>query len=146
MSLAVVRTVAELRTAVSAWRAQGQSVGMVPTMGALHDGHLSLIAEARARADRVLATVFVNPAQFAQGEDFEAYPRGEARDAALLAEAGCDLLYAPRVTEISAQSPGETSLGPDSVAAIRPSANEHPLASASAAPATAGDRLMPALQ
>ena len=64
-------------------------------MGALHEGHLSLVASARTRADRVVASLFVNPTQFAPGEDFEAYPRDEAGDAALLATAGCDLLYAP---------------------------------------------------
>jgi pantoate--beta-alanine ligase len=94
-ALPIVRTVADLRARLDAWRAAGQSIGMVPTMGALHEGHLSLIAHARARADRTIASLFVNPTQFAPGEDFEAYPRDEARDAALLAGAGCDLLYAP---------------------------------------------------
>jgi pantoate--beta-alanine ligase len=89
--------VADLRARLDAWRAAGQTIGMVPTMGALHEGHLSLIAHARARADRTIASLFVNPTQFAPGEDFEAYPRDEARDAALLADAGCDLLYAPSV-------------------------------------------------
>jgi pantoate--beta-alanine ligase len=69
-------------------------------MGALHDGHLSLIHLARGRADKVIASLFVNPAQFGPGEDFTSYPRDEARDTALLAEAGCDLLYAPAPEEI----------------------------------------------
>jgi pantoate--beta-alanine ligase len=69
-------------------------------MGALHEGHLSLVRLARARVDRVIASLFVNPAQFGPEEDFRAYPRDEARDAALLAEAGCDLLYAPDVETI----------------------------------------------
>jgi len=99
-SLPVARTVAELRAQVSAWRRAGQRVGFVPTMGALHEGHLSLVRLARTRADHVVASVFVNPTQFGPNEDFDAYPRDEARDAALLAGAGCDLLYAPSVAEM----------------------------------------------
>ena len=99
-ALPVVRTVADLRGQVAAWRAAGQTVGFVPTMGALHDGHLSLVRLAGARADRVVASIFVNPTQFSPGEDFEAYPRDEARDAALLVEAGCHLLFAPAVSEM----------------------------------------------
>jgi pantoate--beta-alanine ligase len=98
--LPVVRTVPELRERVRGWRAEGRRIGFVPTMGALHEGHLSLVRRARADAGAVLASVFVNPAQFAPGEDFERYPRDEAGDAALLASAGCDLLYAPGVAEI----------------------------------------------
>jgi pantoate--beta-alanine ligase len=98
--LPIVRTVAELRQRVRGWRAQGHGLGLVPTMGALHEGHLSLVRRARQDAARVLASVFVNPSQFAPGEDFERYPRDEAGDAALLASAGCDLLYAPGVGEI----------------------------------------------
>ena len=100
--LPIARTVAALRSQVAAWKAAGETVGMVPTMGALHEGHLSLVGLARTRADRVVASLFVNPTQFAPGEDFEAYPRDEARDAALLAGAGCDLLYAPGVAEMYA--------------------------------------------
>lgn len=98
--LPIVRTVAALRAEVRAWRAQGLKVGFAPTMGALHEGHLSLVRLARTRADRVVASVFVNPTQFGPNEDFEAYPRDEAGDAALLASAGCDLLYAPTVAEM----------------------------------------------
>jgi pantoate--beta-alanine ligase len=95
--LPTVRTVAELRGKVSAWRRHGERVALVPTMGALHDGHLSLIRLARRTARRVIVSLFVNPTQFGPNEDFAAYPRHEQQDAALLAKAGCDLLYAPTV-------------------------------------------------
>jgi len=98
--LPVVRTVAELRAQVAAWRRAGQRVGLVPTMGALHEGHLSLVRLGKARADRVVASIFVNPTQFAPHEDFDAYPRAEARDAELLEGAGCDLLYAPTAAQM----------------------------------------------
>src|SRR5437868_1320036 len=98
--LPTVRTVADLRAQVRAWRAAGERVGLVPTMGALHEGHLSLVRLARQDAARVVASVFVNPTQFAPNEDFSAYPRDEAGDAALLASAGCDLLYAPPPSEV----------------------------------------------
>lgn len=98
--LPVVRTIAALRRTVSGWKRQGFTVGFVPTMGALHEGHLALVREAGERADRVVASVFVNPAQFAAHEDLGTYPRQEARDAELLAGAGCALLYAPAVEEM----------------------------------------------
>lgn len=98
--LPVVRTVADLRAQVRAWRQAGLRVGFVPTMGALHEGHLSLVRLARTKTDRVVASVFVNPTQFAPHEDFEAYPRDEAGDMAQLASAGCDLLFAPSVEEM----------------------------------------------
>jgi pantoate--beta-alanine ligase len=98
--LPTVRTVAELRAQVAAWRRAGQRVGLVPTMGALHEGHLSLVRLARGHAERVVVSVFVNPTQFSPNEDFDAYPRDEARDAALLAGVGCDLLFAPGVAEM----------------------------------------------
>ncbi len=75
-------------------------LGLVPTMGALHEGHLSLVRLARTRSDKVVASLFVNPAQFGPGEDFTTYPRDEARDAELLQAAGCDVLYAPAQGEI----------------------------------------------
>lgn len=99
-ALPVARTIAALRETVSGWRRQGFTVGFVPTMGALHEGHLSLVREAVGRTDRVVASVFVNPAQFAAHEDLATYPRQEARDADLLAAAGCHLLYAPAVGEM----------------------------------------------
>ncbi|HEX7817008.1 pantoate--beta-alanine ligase [Dyella sp.] len=92
-----VQDVAAIRAAVRGWRSQGQTVGFVPTMGNLHAGHYSLIKLARARADRVVASVFVNPTQFGPNEDFERYPRTLAQDQAGLAEAGCDVLFAPEV-------------------------------------------------
>lgn len=98
--LPVARTIADLRARVSDWRRQGFTVGFVPTMGALHEGHLTLVREAVRRADRVVASVFVNPTQFAAHEDLGTYPRQEAQDAELLASAGCHLLYAPSVEEM----------------------------------------------
>ncbi|MFN3668661.1 MAG: pantoate--beta-alanine ligase [Brevundimonas sp.] len=99
-ALPVARTIGGLRETVSGWRRQGFTVGFVPTMGALHEGHLTLVREAGLRADRVVASVFVNPTQFAAHEDLGTYPRQEARDAELLAGAGCDLLFAPSVEEM----------------------------------------------
>ncbi len=94
----IVRTVAEARAALAPLRSR--SIGLVPTMGAYHEGHLSLFRTARAECDTVVASLFVNPTQFLAGEDFGAYPRDEARDAALAAESGVDLLYAPGVDEV----------------------------------------------
>jgi len=98
--LPVARTVEALRAAVRDWRRQGFTVGFVPTMGALHEGHLTLVREAGRRADKVVASVFVNPTQFAAHEDLGTYPRREAEDAALLAGAGCALLFAPTAAEM----------------------------------------------
>ena len=107
-ALPTVRTVADLRAAVRSWRQAGERVALVPTMGFLHAGHLSLVRLGKARAERVVASLFVNPTQFAPGEDFEAYPRDEARDAGLLASANCDLLYAPSVAEMYPQGASTT--------------------------------------
>lgn len=96
----IVRTVAALRAAVAAWRREGATVGLVPTMGALHAGHVSLVAEARRLSKRVVTTIFVNPKQFGANEDLNRYPRQEGADVALLETAGCDLLFAPHVEEI----------------------------------------------
>lgn len=98
--LATVRTIAALRRAVAQWRAAGESVALVPTMGALHGGHLALMARARRLADRTIVSLFVNPAQFGPHEDFAKYPRDEAADRAQLREASIDLLFAPEVAEI----------------------------------------------
>jgi pantoate--beta-alanine ligase len=94
-ALPIARTVRDLRAQIARWRNQNETVGLIPTMGALHAGHISLVSAVKARCDRAVATLFVNPRQFAPGEDFTSYPRDEAADAELLAEAGCDLLYAP---------------------------------------------------
>jgi pantoate--beta-alanine ligase len=95
-----VRTVAELRAALAPSRRTEASVGLVPTMGALHDGHLSLIRAARARCDIVVVSLFVNPAQFNERADLERYPRQEATDAELAAAAGADVLFAPSQDEV----------------------------------------------
>ena len=95
-----VQDAAGLRATIRGWRIQGQTVGFVPTMGNLHEGHHSLIKLARARADRVVASIFVNPTQFGPGEDFERYPRTLAQDQAGLAEMDCDLLFAPDVATL----------------------------------------------
>ncbi len=99
-SIDTVRTVADLRARVSAWRAAGETVGLVPTMGALHEGHLSLVRLSLAQAGRTCVTLFVNPTQFAPGEDLQTYPRDEAADAAKLAALGADLLFAPETGEM----------------------------------------------
>jgi pantoate--beta-alanine ligase len=89
-----------LRAAIRGWRSKGQTVGFVPTMGNLHAGHQSLIKLARARTDRVVASVFVNPTQFGPNEDFERYPRTLLQDQTALTEEDCDLLFAPDVATI----------------------------------------------
>jgi pantoate--beta-alanine ligase len=98
--LPIVRSVSSLQGHVKAWRARGQTVALVPTMGALHDGHMSLIKLAKIQADKVVASVFVNPTQFGPTEDFDAYPRDEAADAQRLSDAQCDLMYAPTAAEM----------------------------------------------
>ena len=95
--LAVVRSVAALRQQVALWQRAGETAALVPTMGALHAGHLALVARARDIADHAVVSIFVNPTQFGPNEDFARYPRDEAGDAAKLAAARCDLLYAPGV-------------------------------------------------
>lgn len=104
-TLQAVTTAAGLRAVVADWRAQRLSVGLVPTMGALHSGHLSLVDRSRARCDRTIVTIFVNPIQFGPGEDFERYPRREADDIAQLEARGCDLVFVPSPDEIFADGP-----------------------------------------
>jgi pantoate--beta-alanine ligase len=94
------RTQEDLRHQVDSWRAAGERIGFVPTMGALHEGHLSLVRLARERTERVVASVFVNPTQFGPSEDFTRYPRQPEKDAALLQAAGCDLLFLPDVETV----------------------------------------------
>jgi pantoate--beta-alanine ligase len=96
----VIRSIAGLRQVVARWRQSGLSVGMVPTMGALHEGHLALVAAAQRASNRVVVTLFVNPAQFAPTEDLSAYPRTEDSDLAKLAELGADVLFAPSPAEM----------------------------------------------
>ena len=95
-----VGLIKELRTIVRGWRAAGEGVALVPTMGALHDGHIGLVRLAKARAQRVVTSVFVNPAQFAPHEDFDRYPRTLADDLDKLTGSGCDLVWAPAVSEM----------------------------------------------
>lgn len=100
MSVPILRTRAELRARTQAWRAEGLRIAVVPTMGALHEGHLSLVRAALERAERVIVTLFVNPRQFNSAADLAAYPRTEFADAAMLAPLGAHLLYAPGVEEV----------------------------------------------
>src|SRR5258706_10159537 len=95
-----VATAVELRAVLATYRAAGETVGLVPTMGALHAGHLALVAEAKRRATRAVVSVFVNPKQFGPNEDFARYPRDLEGDGARLDAAGTDVLFAPAVEEI----------------------------------------------
>ncbi|MBS1870719.1 MAG: pantoate--beta-alanine ligase [Actinobacteria bacterium] len=95
-----LHTVAELRAELRAARAEGRTIGLVPTMGAFHAGHVSLMERARAETDVVVVSLFVNPTQFGAGEDLAAYPRDEARDAEIAAAAGVDVLFAPPAEEV----------------------------------------------
>ncbi len=95
-----IRSRQDLRAALAQPRRDGRTIGLVPTMGYLHEGHLSLLRAARAECDLVVMSLFVNPTQFAPGEDLERYPRDEERDLRLAAEAGVDLVYAPPVEEV----------------------------------------------
>lgn len=102
----IVRTQQDLKSSVSAWKESGEMVGFVPTMGALHAGHLSLVDLALSQSDRCVVSIFVNPTQFLPHEDFDSYPRDEDSDVAKLEERGADLIYLPTV---NALYPGEKS-------------------------------------
>jgi len=99
----IVRDVSHLRTRLAEWRRDGETIGLVPTMGALHAGHMSLVTEAKKHSCRVVMSIFVNPAQFAPSEDFNSYPRSLDADAALLQAARGDLLFAPKVEDMYGQ-------------------------------------------
>ncbi|MDP9422383.1 MAG: pantoate--beta-alanine ligase, partial [Pseudomonadota bacterium] len=96
----IIREIGELFAALQEWREAGQTIALVPTMGALHAGHLALVDAARAEADRVVASIFVNPLQFGPTEDLDRYPRQEAEDAELLEHHGCDLLWMPTAAQL----------------------------------------------
>jgi len=96
----IVRDMSDLAPALSAWRKAGEKIALVPTMGALHAGHMALVDAARAGADKVVASIFVNPLQFGANEDLDRYPRQEAADAKLLEEHGCDLIWMPTADQL----------------------------------------------
>lgn len=96
----IVISVAEMREIVAGWRKTGESVSLVPTMGALHDGHMSLVHSVSDKADRTITSIFVNPTQFSPSEDFATYPRDEARDLSMLEAAGVDLVFTPEMTQM----------------------------------------------
>jgi pantoate--beta-alanine ligase len=96
----IAQTIADLRRQTAVWRKRDERVGLVPTMGALHQGHMALVAAARAECDRVVASIFVNPKQFAPTEDLGSYPRREAADLEMLRSAGVDLVFIPALDEM----------------------------------------------
>lgn len=96
----IIHTISELRSRIARWRNGGARIGMVPTMGALHAGHLSLVEQVAAQADKVVISIFVNPTQFAPHEDFDSYPRTLEEDRAKLTTGKADLIFAPSVSEM----------------------------------------------
>lgn len=104
-----INHLAELREQVREWHHEGLEVGLVPTMGSLHDGHLALVREARARSDRVVVSVFVNPLQFGEGEDYDSYPRTLDEDCQKLLPLSVDAVFAPSVHEVYPDGPGVTT-------------------------------------
>jgi pantoate--beta-alanine ligase len=96
----IARSVSDLRQSLAPWRKAGERIALVPTMGALHEGHLSLVALAKSNADRVVVSIFVNPIQFGPSEDFRRYPRDEAGDLDKLKKAGANLVFAPDTAEM----------------------------------------------
>ena len=101
-----------LRALVGDWRRAGQKIALVPTMGNLHEGHLALVAAAREQADRVITSIYVNPAQFGEGEDFGRYPRTLEEDRQRLRAAHCDLLFTPSDQTIYPRGPGDSTRRP----------------------------------
>ena len=120
----IIREVEALRAAMAELRAGGGGIALVPTMGALHAGHMALVAEARRRAPHVVASIFVNPTQFGPNEDLAAYPRREAADAAMLESEGCAILWAPSAGTMYPDGPAATvkagRIGDDLEGAARP--------------------------
>ena len=96
----IATTIAEVRAQVREWKQQGLTVGLVPTMGYLHEGHASLVKTSVQQCDRTVASVFLNPTQFGPGEDLVTYPRDFEHDCALLTECGCDMVFHPEVSEM----------------------------------------------
>ena len=96
----IAQTIAQVREKVNDWKRQGLTVGLVPTMGALHEGHASLVEKAVRSCDRVVASIFVNPTQFAENEDMESYPRNFEKDCGILEEKGCHMVFHPGVEEM----------------------------------------------
>ncbi len=120
----IIRTVNDLRKQIGKWRELGKSIALVPTMGALHEGHLSLVKLAEKKADKVVVSIFINPAQFGPNEDLARYPRDEAGDLKKLSTSGCELVWAPSIAEMYPEgystrvTPGSAAEGLES--AFRP--------------------------